>query len=186
MQVRIQSYPPLGELTSLPPGPIQLTVILEVPRSQSQHLWEVQLWRSADGSAWSEQKTRLCGPECEPTTYRRASPSVATLHYFTTLDVSSDAQFTWKFRRGASDPWTWAKDVCGHEDGQIVVTKFGPLADDSLPLPDLEEGWHISERPSQSPGTRLWALKSEVAPPSSDQSSIKSAIIGKPWGAFFR
>jgi hypothetical protein len=186
MHLRIQSFPPLGEVTTCSTGFIQLTVVLEVPKGQNQDLWEVELWRSIDGSTWAGQRAAPYDSSCEPITFRRLSNSVATLHYIVALDVLWEAQFTLRFRRGSGDSWSWAKDVTGYEDGYIIVPNSEPSAKGDLPLPDLGAEWRVSKRASQSPGTTLWALETDVKASDDHVSAYKDVVIGKPWGSFLR
>lgn len=187
MQVRIGSYPPLGDVTTLSAGQIQLNVVFEVPKGQSENLWEVELWSSMNQSVWEGLRLKPCDTANAPTAFRNPSSQAATLHFATSLQLTRTVQFTLKFRRGPSDAWSWAKDVCGLDDGHIVTTATAAVSvDEGLPLPELASGWRVSERASQSPGSRLWALETDVKPSSDDTSAFKDMNIGKPWGSFQR
>lgn len=187
MQLRIQSYPPLGEITTCPTGQIHLVVILEVPKGHAQQHWEIELWASLDSSAWEGHQLGPCGDGSEPTAFRQTSSSVATLFFQRSLQLSSSLLFTLRFRRGSSDSWSWARDICGHGDGRVIVpANITSPAVSALPLPDLSSEWRVSERESQSPGTKLWTLEADIAPSDNDVSSLKDTVIGKPWGSFLR
>lgn len=187
MHLRIQSYPPLGQITTTDTGNVSLTVVLEVPKGNHLDQWQVAVWRSVDGSEWTDQAlSRLESDNC-PFSFHALSATATSLYFTSTLSFTSRTQFTLKLRRGFSEPWGWAADVCNLGDGIIILSQGEMvLKDASLPLPDLGKAWEVTRRKSQSRRTSLWALEADVPGSQNDESSFRTLPIGKPWGSFLR
>lgn len=187
MKVCIQSYPPLGQVTLVQGNEVTLTCVLEIPSFRAIEPWEVSLWHSVDGSEW--KSVGLLGMESSqtPQSLQELSDSTSRFYFSTTLSLKRSIQFTVRFRHGSGEEWRWIRDEQGLKDGSVVKTAASIISDQLLELiPDLNPEWTVSSRVSQSPGTLLWALETQISPVKEDNSTYRDVEIGTPWGSFLR
>lgn len=190
MPPRLQSYPPLGQVTTITGGNIELTVALDSQARQkhsSDQLWRVALWYSSDGEPWTHLDLEPLQKHLNPSLTQSWDSSTSLYYFSASLVVTNSCRFTITFRCGDEEPWKWVHDETGLDDGLIIVTDASAASDDLLTrIPDLDETWTRRSLMSQSPRSRLWILEHAVSPASKDTSTTWACRIGSPWGSYLR
>jgi hypothetical protein len=189
MKVRLQSYPRLDTVTSVHKGDQPITAVLEVPHYFAEEHWEVVVWHSKDGNNWSPFNLKRLHDGNRPVDLQGGSPNVSRLSFQGTLSFKSSVQFTLKFRYRDDQPWEWARDEYGLDDGYIALrhTASSSSASDITKLiPNLNEDWAVSSLLSQSPETQLWSIKADIPSNNDNVSAFKDLDIGTPFGSFYR
>lgn len=188
MRVVLQSFPPLGKVSSVQGKDVILTAVLEIPRSRANEPWEVSLWHSVDGSDWKDLEFVPSKGGSTPQTLQTLDNSMSRSYFSSSFSFDASVQFTLKFRHSPDADWRWIRDEQGLNDGLIVNASPG-VSSSSLSdlIPDLSShDWTINSCLSQSPGTSLWSLESVIPPAHGDDSTYKDITIGTPWGSFSR
>ncbi|KAF4999207.1 hypothetical protein FGRMN_2666 [Fusarium graminum] len=188
MKVVLQSFPPLGKVSTVKGGDTVLTAILEIPTSRVNELWEVSLWHSVDGSDWKDLEVTSAQGGSKPQTLQTLDDSMSRLYFTSTFSFDASVQFTLKFRHSPDADWRWIRDEQGLGDGLIVHASGGVSSSNLLDLiPDLSsQDWTIKSCLSQSPGTSLWSLETTIPNADGDDSTYRDIKIGTPWGSFAR
>lgn len=188
MGASVSVYPPLGQITQVRNGKVQVTALLQLPADQANQSWEVALWHAAGDDAWTE--TLLSSTQKIPSTLQAIDNSTARLWFDGEVNVTSLLNFTLKFRSASDQPWRWARDEQGMGDGTIIVNST--LTTDALPdsfeviLKGYDPSINVKSCQSQCPGTRLWALETTVGAAEGEESTYADASLGTPWGGFLR
>jgi hypothetical protein len=188
MKVKLQSYPPLGQVTTLDKTGLAVTAVLEVPSHRCKDPWQIALWYSTDDSGdWEELTLSPLEVDEQPQAFQATTGHVERLFFVTELTLKSRVQFTLKFRSDESDDWRWTRDEQGLGDGVVIKTSPVITSEDlgSL-IPDLDNRWKITDCLSQAPRTKLWSLEAIVPAAEADASSFTDIYIGTPWGSFMR
>jgi hypothetical protein len=188
MRVVLQSFPPLGKVSSVQGNDIILTAVLEIPKSRANEPWEVSLWHSVNGSDWKDLKFVPSKGGPTPQTLQTLDDLMSRFYFSSSFSFDTSVQFTLKFRHSPDVDWRWIRDEQGLNDGLIVnaspEVSFSNLSD---LIPDLSShDWTIKSCLSQSPGTSLWSLESVIPPANGNDSTYKDITIGTPWGSFSR
>lgn len=180
----LQTYPPLGQVTVVHNGDINIKAVLEIPSSESNDLWEVALWYSEDNAQWEEIKLRPVDPEQEPQELQNLQPSVARCYYSASLSFLVSLKFTLKFRHDPNADWIWIRDHSGFADG-IIIWQANEITDEIEELvKQWESRWTVTSITSQSPKSRLWSLKADVPCSKDDHSGTRDIqIFNHPAGA---
>ncbi|KAJ6442933.1 glycoside hydrolase family 36 protein [Purpureocillium lavendulum] len=187
MKVRLQSHPPLGQVTRAEGGKLSLTAILEVPRARAQEPWEVALWLTVDGAEWREHALDRVEIDHQPQSLHPADASLSCTYFAGGLTFSNSIQFTLKLRGGQDQPWRWIRDEQGLNDGLVVAQTPAVLAGSLHDvIPDLSSAWKVKEHMSQAPQTKLWSLEADIANANGDASTFRDIDVGTPWGAYLR
>lgn len=191
MQVLLQSYPPLGQVTpvkDLSDGAVVFTTVLKVPRSRATESWNVVLWLSADGKEWCEVGLNpLDTKDAVPKALQVESESTVMFYFTGIVKFRTSVRFTLKFRHEGDELWRWIRDEQGLDDGHIVVNTIAQTADElSKLIPALNNTWKVSSRMSQTPKTQLWSLECMIGAAESNKSLCTDIEIGTPWGSFMR
>lgn len=187
MKVILQSYPPLGQVTTVENGDIALTAVLEVPCFRADEPWEVAVWHSSDDSEWTSVDLFPLEDVRAPKSLQLVSESISRFYFVTALSFERSCRFTLKFRHGQNEEWRWIRDEQGLGDGTVIATPKTILSSDLADLiPDLNPAWKVSPCLSQSPGTKVWALESSIPSANGDDSAQKDVRVGVPWGSFLR
>ncbi|KAF4972632.1 hypothetical protein FZEAL_9557 [Fusarium zealandicum] len=188
MKVVLQSYPPLGQVTPIRGKGVAFTAVLEIPNSRADEPWEISVWHSIDGSDWQDTELSLIGEDDIPQTLQLTPGSMSRSYFTSSFTFDASVQFTLKFRHNQDAEWRWIRDEQGFDDGLIVNSTAGVSSDQ---LSDLVPGlnardWTITSRLSQSPGTSLWSLETEIPSAKGNDSTYRDISIGTPWGSFSR
>jgi hypothetical protein len=188
MKVVLQSFPPLGKVSSVQGKDVILTAVLEIPKSRANEPWEVSLWHSVDGTDWKGLKFVSVEEGSAPQTLQTLNDSMIRFYFASSLSFDASVHFTLKFRHSPNADWRWIRDEQGLNDGLVVKTPTGVSSSNLSDLiPDLSShDWTIRSHLSQSPGTALWSLESVIPPANGDDSTYKGITIGTPWGSFSR
>ncbi|KAM0564587.1 hypothetical protein ACHAPJ_000802 [Fusarium lateritium] len=186
MKVVLQSFPPLGQVTSVRGKHVTLTAVLEIPKFRAHEPWEVSAWHSSDGSDWKDLKLDPVEEVSGTQTLQSPADSVSHSYFTSSFSFDTSVQFTLKFRHSPDADWRWIRDEQGLNDGLVANTAVG-VSSSNLPdlIPDLNsKDWAIKSCLSQSPGTSLWSLEAVVPPANGDDSTYRDITIGTPWGSF--
>ena len=187
MKAILQSWPPLGQVSCVMKGQIDMSVVLEASDARRNEPWEVSLWCSVDSQDWAEQPMSRTKASQEP--YSLCGPPHGSTHlyYSCSLSFAESVQFTVRFRNAAGQPWRWVRDEEALNDGTVIVQTPNALGDSLQDyIPDLDSTWAVTSRISQSPGTQLWSLECSSPAATGQQSAYHSVSIGTPWGSFKR
>ncbi|KAK4245052.1 glycoside hydrolase [Corynascus novoguineensis] len=188
MIISIATSPPLGQVTQLPNSDLTVHAVLEIPLEASAKKWQVALWYSKDErEEWEEAELAPITEDARPTDLHEPIGAAARLYFTTKLVVRSLLKFTVKFRQGTGDrEWRWARSEQGLDDGVVIVDQNPTREDDREDLPDMihdlnpELKW--KSHMSQSPGTRLWAVETDVDGAKEGESAFVEVSVGIPWG----
>lgn len=187
MRIRLQTYPPLGDVTIVGHNTIPFHVVLDVPYRWKDEPWEVTLWHSTSDHEWRGLcMSRLDGIN-SPISVHNSDIGTARFYFGADLTFHSTTKFTIKFRHGSPGSWVWANEALGHDDGQVINLNLEQKSNDIHDvIPDLESSWKSTPLLSQAPQTRLWSLKHDIAAARDDKPSSLTVTIGTPWGSFVR
>jgi hypothetical protein len=163
MRALAQTYPPLGQVTPLEDGLVPLTAVLEVTNPQASDTWEVSIWHSVDGRAWSGAQLEHVQDQSEPQCLHPASSS-RRYYYNRSFSFERSLNFTLRYRRLSKAEWTWARDEQNLRDG-VVVRQAPDRSSEELGnlIQGLDSNWEVSSCLSQTPRTLLWSLEAEVS-----------------------
>lgn len=188
MKVVLQSFPPLGQVTSVRGKEVTLTTVLEIPKSRANESWEVLAWHSVDDSDWKDTQLSSVPDVSAPQTLQTLDDSMSRFYFSSSVSFEASFQFTLKFRHNPDVEWRWIRDEQGLNDGLIVNASAGASSNNLSDLiPDINsKDWTIKSHLSQSPRTSLWSLEAGIPPADGDDSSYKDITIGTPWGTFAR
>lgn len=189
MVVRIHTFPPLGRVSHAKSHIIAFSVLLEFADADAEKPWEICLWHSSGEQPWEETTLQLA-PRTESLTFLQPE-SLSDKHasFSAALPVVSPLHFTFKYRSSPTQPWIWARDELGVEDGLITpnTNSLHPLTDNlSSVIRGLNPKLKVKSVTSQTPRTQLWSIEATVAPASDDVSSYGDVELGIPWGGFIR
>lgn len=188
MGASVSVCPPLGQVTQVRKGDVQITALLDVPKDKAEQPWEIALWHAAGDDDWAE--TLLSSTQETPSTLQKIDDGVTRLWFDGRLSVKSLVNFTVKFRSGPDEEWKWIRDEQGAADGTIILTSdttTAALPDDfSKILKDADSALKVTSCQSQCPGTKLWTLEADVDAANDEESMYKDVILGLPWGGFLR
>ncbi|KAF4449434.1 hypothetical protein F53441_7296 [Fusarium austroafricanum] len=188
MKVVLQSFPPLGKVTSVHEKDVTLTAVLEIPKFRANELWEVSVWHSVDGFEWKGLEVAPIKEAGCPQTLQVLDDSMSRFYFTSSFSFAASVQFTLKFRHSPDVDWRWIRDEQGLGDGLIANAAAGvSFSNLSDMIPDLNsKDWAIKSHLSQSPGTSLWSLQTAIPPAKGDDSAYRDITIGTPWGSFVR
>lgn len=184
MQIRVQTLPRLGDVTTAEAQSHPISAVLEVPNHFADADWQVCLWHSTDGNDWKGLGLAPAAEEEKPVDLE-LSPSLSRLHFRAELPFNRSIRFTIKFRHTLDQPWIWVNEEYGIEDGFVVLedTKVASQKLEDL-IPNLSSEWSVSTLRSQAPETSLWSLTTKIASCSADKSCSKDVEIGTPFTHF--
>lgn len=188
MKLRLQSYPPLGQVTAANADEgLRLQAVLEVPQHWENAPWQIILWYSVDKKPWIGTELSNTVARHAPCFLQRGSSTLCRVNFETHVNFESSLQFTFKLRHSEDEEWIWAHDQFGLNDGYVTNVMGGVAAPELKELiPNLNKEWVASELQSQAPQTRLWSLKVSVPAAENDISSFRDINVGTPWGSFLR
>lgn len=189
MVVRIHTFPPLGRVSQAKSQIISFSVILETADDDADKPWETCLWHSSGEQPWEETILQPALRTESPTFLQPASLSHRYSSFSAALPVVSPLHFTIKYRSSPTQPWIWARDEIGIEDGLITLNtdSLQPLTDNlSSIIRGLNPNLKVKSVASQAPRTQLWTIEATVAPASDDVSAYADIELGIPWGGFVR
>ncbi|KAA8569968.1 hypothetical protein EYC84_002306 [Monilinia fructicola] len=204
MRAYISTYPPLGQLTTIPnfeqsdASTKSITALLEVDESRVTEPWEVSLLflsghqgaESVYGKEdkWVEsQMDPIEKTDSLPTILQTVAPlGLHRLYFKTTLPPRLPTKFTIKFRSNSNESWKLVKDHQGTQDGTIILKTITAQENISSSLSDYVENLNpsldVKNYRSQSPGTTLWSVEVPIEGANGKESTIKDIEFGLPWG----
>ncbi|KAJ8126290.1 hypothetical protein O1611_g7347 [Lasiodiplodia mahajangana] len=189
MAAKLYTFPPLGRVSQVRSEIISFSVVLELDEHDAEKPWEICLWHSSGEQPWEETVLTATPRTESPTFLQLGSLSPTRIFYSGTLPMLSSLRFTIKYRSSPAQPWTWARDELGVDDGLIIMK-----ARDQLLLRDdlsdiicgLNPELKVRSVASQTPRTQLWTIEAAVAPADNDVSTYTDVELGVPWGGFVR
>ncbi|KAI0976809.1 raffinose synthase Sip1 [Xylaria arbuscula] len=188
MVVGIYTSPPLGRVSQVKSQIVSFFAVLQVLGHDVEEPWEVCLWYSSGEQPWEELIMLPAPRSGSPTFLQLDSSTHKHISYTAVLPLTCSSRFTLKYRSDSSQPWIWAKEGLGVDDGLIIlnVEDQHTLKDDlSHILPGLDPKLNVRSVASQTPRTQLWTIEAAVGP-SSDVSTYVDVGLGTPWGGFLR
>ncbi|KAI0109043.1 raffinose synthase Sip1 [Nemania sp. FL0031] len=189
MASKLYTFPPLGRVSQVPSELIFFSVVLEPVDHNAEKPWEICLWHSSDEQPWEEMVLAAVPRTESPAFLQPDSSSPTRIVYGGTLPMLLSLRFTIKYRSSPTEPWTWARDELGIDDGLVIMN----AKDQCLLTDDLSDIIHklnpelkVRSVPSQTPRTQLWTIEAAAAPSENDISSYTDLELGIPWGGFVR
>ncbi|KAL7620437.1 hypothetical protein AAE478_009432 [Parahypoxylon ruwenzoriense] len=190
MAANISSFPPLGQVTQIKENTIEFFALLEVEKSRVDDPWEVAVWRSSTDGVWSEKLLLPISGDDSPSVLQVTNVSKAFLYFHASFFVSSPLNFTLKFRNGRNQPWKWARETSGVNDGVVLIETQHLHNGMESTLPSIIHGLNPELRvkavASQTPYTQLWTIEAGVGPAEGDNSAYANVELGTPWGGSLR
>ncbi|KAK8851880.1 raffinose synthase Sip1 [Apiospora arundinis] len=188
MGVTLSSFPPLGQVTQLKTGNGRFTVLLEVGENEADESWEVAAWHSSDGAEWKEETMTPLKEGLASTSIQGVRTDNIRIYFTSSFSVSSNLNFTFKFRKGPAEPWRWARDEMSIGDGAVVVNPERALGttDFADVVKELNPDLKVKSHMSQSRGTELWSIEAPVGAANGEDSTYADTRLGTPWGGFLR
>lgn len=188
LKAYISTYPPLGQLTTVPDHTKVVTALLEVDESRATESWEVSLLYSSNGDQWEESVMEsIDKTDSQPKVLQTVAPlGLHQLYFKASLPARLPANFTAKFRSNSSEAWKLVKDHQGTPDGRIVLKTITSQENISSNLSDyvqdLNPSLEVKNYRSQSPGTTLWSVQVPIEGAVGKDSTVKDIKFGLPWG----
>jgi hypothetical protein len=189
MPAAVAIYPPLGQVTQIFGRTVSFTATLDVDGDATDDSWEVALWHSTsaeDVGSWQETLLApFTGPKASVSSLQANGSRKRRLQYTGSISSGKALNFTVKYRSNAGQPWIWARDTGGFEDGQVII--LGNVASAQLPeklenvFKDLNPDLVIKSIASQAPQTKLWSLEAAVPAAEGEDSAIVDVPLGVPW-----
>ncbi|KAI0877836.1 raffinose synthase Sip1 [Hypoxylon argillaceum] len=189
MRPRLYTFPPLGRVSQVKTRVVSFSVVLEAADHDVEKPWEVCLWHSSGEQPWEETILPPTPSTEAPTLLRLDNLNHTSTLYSAALPVISSLRFTLKYRSSPTQPWIWARDGLGVDDGFIILNVEAqcPLTDDlSNIIRGLNPELKVRSVTSQTPRTQLWTIEAAVAPAKNDVSAYADVELGIPWGGFVR
>ncbi|CAJ2500561.1 Uu.00g034140.m01.CDS01 [Anthostomella pinea] len=190
MCARVSIYPPLGQVTQLKHTHVSFFAVLDVDAKDAEEQWDVAIWHSSDGKGWDETLMSPASVRASPTSLQHTSPSNRRVHLSAELTVLSSLNFTVKFRNGRDDPWRWAREAEGIDDGVILINPENKRRRWADSLPHIIHGLNpkltVKSVASQAPRTQLWTIEAAIGPADDHNSAYVDMELGTPWGGFLR
>ncbi|KAJ2891640.1 putative galactinol--sucrose galactosyltransferase 6 [Zalerion maritima] len=189
MRISLTCYPPLGQLSKLPPGPVTVHTVLDVHPGRAQEPWEVCLWHSVDGKQWSDLSLTPSSSDTYPSCLQAEDSSIYRMYLRGEVYAETSIYFTLKLRHGTDLEWKWVRDETGMDNGIVILdrtssSEFSRVLEDYIP--DLNTKLETRTLLSQSPRTQLWSLEISVPGESNDTASRTDIELGTPWGSYLR
>ncbi|KAJ5170402.1 Aldolase-type TIM barrel [Penicillium coprophilum] len=178
---------------------LRFTVTIESSSSFPAQSWEAQIWHNINGPKWGSLPLQSCktdhaalltGDDSEYNYHRYVFSEVVSLPA-----AGGHAQFTVRFRTGPDTEWQWANETHHVSDGEIVYSARHSAFDEALStelaaqfpkeqlekyIDTLHEDLQIQSRPSEAPGSVLWALSGDIDAVQNGSSIIKQVALGTP------
>ncbi|KAK8104231.1 uncharacterized protein PG998_011264 [Apiospora kogelbergensis] len=175
-------------VTQLKAGNGRFTVLLEVEKNDADEPWEVAAWHSSDGDEWKEEPMTPLKEGLGSTSIQGVETDNIRIYFTSSFSVSSNLNFTFKFRKGPDEPWRWARDQMSIGDGAVVVNPERALGttDFADVVKDLNPDLKIKSHMSQSRGTELWSIEAPVGAAKGEDSTYADTRLGTPWGGYLR
>lgn len=191
MKATITSYPPLGQVTIVPPGKQHFTISIELDESRASAPWQVALYYTTKSRKWEEKILEKSQNSSGNLPYfllqdvQKEGFSPSRIYFYGTLDLDANVVFTVKFRADANQDWRWVKDGQGVEDGNLIVKSSAiavPIYDDLANLiGDLNPAFKSEKVRSQTPNTSVWSIGAPIVAAIGDDSAFADVSFGNPW-----
>jgi len=148
----------------------------------------VAAWHSPDGAEWKEEPMMPLKEGLGSTSIQGVETDNIRIYFTSSFSVSSNLNFTFKFRKGPAEPWRWARDEMSIGDGAVVVNTERALGatDFADVVKELNPDLKINSHMSQSRGTELWSIEAPVGAASGEDSTYADTRLGTPWGGYLR
>ncbi|KAF7887994.1 uncharacterized protein EAF01_011148 [Botrytis porri] len=188
LKAYISTYPPLGQLTTVPDHTKVVTALLEVDESRATESWEVSLLYSSNGDQCEESLMEsIEKTDSQPKVLQTVAPlGLHQLYFKTSLPARLPTNFTVKFRSNSSQSWKLIQDHQGTPDGRIVLKTITSQENISSNLSDyvqdLNTSLEVKNYRSQCPGTTLWSVQVPIEGAVGKESTVKDIKFGLPWG----
>lgn len=188
LEVRLQSYPALGQATVLRGGDISLMVVLEIPRFRANESWEVQFSCEFHHSDWTCLALLPVQRGNEPQTVHGWPKHLARLYFSTTFSPRASFRFTFAFRSCNNEPWRSIRNEQGIDDGQVIIAPGSLSSDSSLRsiIPTLNPAWDVSALTEHPSPVQSWVLRAAISGADGDISAVHDVDIGPAWDSFIR
>ncbi|KAI0452334.1 raffinose synthase Sip1 [Xylaria acuta] len=189
MVLGLTTFPSLGRVSQVKSQVISFSALLEVADHDAEEPWEICLWHSSGGQPW-EETMFSSAPRTDSLTFlQQGSLSHRCLSYSVAVPMTSSLHFTLKYRSGPTQPWIWARDELGIDDGLVTLNvESQRLLTDELSniIRGLNPELKVRSVASQTPRTQLWTIQAAVTPASDDRSAYADVELGIPWGGYVR
>lgn len=189
MVVGLCTFPPLGRVSQVKSQVVTFSAVLEAAGHEPEQPWEISLWYSSGEQPWVETIMSLASGSNSPTFLQLDSPSHRRLCYRAELPLTSTLRFTIKYRSRPTQPWIWARDELGVDDGLVVLNDEYPhtlSGELSHIIQGLNSELKVRAVASQTPRTQLWTIEAVVGPSNDGISAYTDIELGTPWGSFAR
>lgn len=196
---KITTYPPLGQVTVVPPSrrEFEFTVVLESSKSLPEQPWEVAIWYdhatcyATGNNSWRALPLQRV-TACPTVLYDNRNTNVHRYTFEGNLPTPfpDDAKtykgrkvpFTVRYRINPDEPWMWVLENFGEEDGEVILQ---PPPDPNFlgsgPV-DVKEGWYTRKLQSEAPEARLYSVESGTTIPWTPEGAKEER---KPLGSVF-
>ncbi|CDM26666.1 Glycoside hydrolase, family 56, sperm surface protein PH20 [Penicillium roqueforti FM164] len=206
MFARVTSYPPLGQITCLQTAKkasrleedaLRFTVTIESSGSFPEQSWEAQIWHNITGPEWEHLPLQRCNTDHADLLSGNDEEYNYHRYVFSEEIIlpapGGHAQFTVRFRTSPDTEWQWANQRHPVGDGEILYSARYSDLDNAVstgvaaraPKEQLEKyidnlhgDLRIESRPSEAPGSILWALSGDTDAVRNGSSTIKQLALG--------
>lgn len=189
MNMRLTSWPPLGQWTTIPAGDdvVEFLVLLERPSTKTEHPPEVAIWHNLAGEDdWSELALQPVSAPAELAIVDLADSRKASRNCFTvTLSgmprETRTVSFTFKFRSTQSSDWQWIKSATGISDGTLhyaTTDLKSPPSLDKL-ISNMSSDIMAERVESEVSSSYVWSLTCPVPPANGSESGYQHHRLGR-------
>lgn len=194
---KITTFPPLGQVTIVPPSrkQFEFTVVIESSTSLPEQPWEVAIWYdhgTCYGTGTDEWRALgLRKVDTNPTMlYDSRDNKLHTYTFEGNLPTPFPAEartykgrkvsFTVRYRINPDEAWTWVHANFGTSDGEVILQPpVDPNYLGGSPV-ELYNGWFTRKLNSEAPGARLYSIESALTIPYEvDSAHEERKILGK-------
>ncbi|KAI1425750.1 raffinose synthase Sip1 [Xylaria sp. FL1777] len=189
MVVGLYTFPPLGRVSKFKSQIVSFSAILEVASHDAEKPWEICLWSSSGDRSWEETILSSASGSDSPTFLQLDNSNHKRISYTAVLSLISPLRFTLKYRSSPDQPWIWARDELGVDDGLMILNAENQrtlTSDLSHVIHGLNPELNVRSVASQTPRTQLWTIEAVVGPTSDGVSAYADVELGNPWGGFVR
>ncbi|KAI1014601.1 hypothetical protein LB503_004091 [Fusarium chuoi] len=193
LEVRLHSYPALGEVAVLKGGDVSFLAVLEIPKFRADESWEVNLCYTFRDRDWEYLPLSPVQSGKEPQTIHAKPQHLTRLYFDTSFSFSTSFRFSFLFRSGRNEAWRSIRDEQGLEDGHVIIGSTNASNIDHFLgdiIPDLNPEWkierHIDPHIGQTLNMQSWILRATISGADGESAAFDSFEIGTAWGSFLK